>query len=67
MKDLVNFQGSMVSVDELAEHFRDDPEELLGFIEALGSEREARLARFLPFRMQVETLWQLLREATQVA
>lgn len=53
--------GEMVGRAELAEFFQDDSEGVLEFIELLGTERDLRYARLLPFARQVDVLWDILQ------
>ncbi len=52
----------MVDKAELAEFFRDAPEDVLEFIAMLGTERDLRYAHFLPFNGQIDALWTLIQE-----
>lgn len=55
--------GEMVGRAELENHFRDAPaDDILEFIEMLGTERDLRIARHLPFRGRVDVLWELLKQ-----
>ena len=53
--------GEMVGKAELTEFFRDDPEGVLDFVEMLGTERDLRYARLLPFKGRIDVLWDVIQ------
>jgi hypothetical protein len=59
--------GNMVSLDELFDHFVQRPDEVLGFIEALGTPEDIERARQVPFRKRVELLHALMADSLKVA
>jgi hypothetical protein len=61
MNALMASLGEMVSRAELENHFKDAPEDILAYIEMLGTARDLRAARVLPPKGRVDLLWELIQ------
>ncbi len=63
MTALGGVTGKPVTVEELTEFFDGDADAVLGFIESVGTPRDAEVARHLPFSSRVQMLHQLVTSA----
>ncbi len=55
--------SEMVGRAELEDHFRDAPaDDVLAFVEMLGTERDLKIARLLPFKGRIALLWDLMQK-----
>lgn len=59
--------GNGATFDELYAHFVKRPDEVMGFIEALGTPQDVERARPLVFRKKIELLHALMNDSLRVA